>query len=242
MVGWRYALVGLGLALGILVTFAATYSVRSMASFRKPTAKSQILGQHAIATPIWRMPAFWLLVPSMVAIPFTLTALIFHQGYLASELGLSISTFAVGFALFALLQIPGSILGGKWTDRFTARSLMPWHLIPAIGGVSVLALFGTSWSVTIYLALAGFSSGWSNVLRSAVIAEMVPPDGIGGARSIAASAMVISTAAGPAIFGFLHSMGMGVEEILWASIGALVAALLIAFVGNKVASAARPPQ
>jgi MFS family permease len=232
--GWRYALIVFGLILGVLISLAVSYQVRHMASFRRGGRRSAGLDSAGAPVPLWRMPAFWIFVPGMVAVPFTLTALIFHQGLLASELGLPMTAFATGFVFFALMQIPGAMLGGQWTDKFSAQALMPWHLAPAIGGVAILAAIGTSWSVMMYLGLVGFASGWSNVLRSAVIAEMVPSGNIGGARSIATSAMVLSTAAGPALVGFLHSMGLSAREILGVTMILLVMSSMVALVGKHI--------
>jgi MFS family permease len=216
-VGWRYALIASGLVLGMIVSLAVSYQVRHMTRFRSGGGSPAGPESAGTPVPVWRMPAFWIFAPSMVAPSFTVTALVFHQGLLAAELGLPMTAFATGFVFFALMQIPGGMLGGQWTDRFTARALMPWHLLPAIAGIAILAAVGTSWSVMIYLALVGFTSGWSNVVRSAVIAEIVPATNIGSARSIATSAMVLATAGGPAIVGFLHSAGLSAREILGAA-------------------------
>jgi MFS family permease len=234
IIGWRYTFVLYGTILGALVSLAVSFHVRDMKTFRRP-----ISGQSAFAGPasgkfIGRMPAFWAFMPSMIAVPFALTALIFHQGLLASGFDLPLTAFAAGFAFFALMQVPGSMLGGRWTDQTSARFLMSWHVVPVMAGIAVLALAGAVWSAIVFLALAGFSSGWSNVLRSAIIAEMVPAESIGGARSIATSAMVLSTAVGPALFGFLYAQGFDAAGLLWAAFLALGVAGVTSWLANRL--------
>ena len=235
-IGWRYTLVLYGTMLGLLVSLSASLYVRNMKSFRRAVPKHAAVAGRDSATSIWHMPAFWAFVPSMVAVPFALTALIFHQGLLASGFNLSLTAFATGFVFFALMQIPGAVLGGRWTDQTSARFLMPWHIVPAMAGILIFAMAGTTWATIVYLAFAGFSSGWSNVLRSAIIAEMVLAESIGAARSIATSFMVLSTAAGPALFGFLYSQGIDASGLLWAAFLALGIAGIAALAGYRLLS------
>jgi MFS family permease len=247
MAGWRVSFATFGVILGALVALVASYQVRSLLSFRRaggPTTSSRRgeTGEgksgesESGARPIWQMRQFWASLPGFAAIPFTLTALIFHQGLLASGLGLPLATFAAGFVLFAVMQVPGSVLGGKWTDRYSARSLLPWHVAPAMLGIALLALAGSAWAVIIYLALAGFANGWSNVLRSAAIAEMVPATQLGSARSLAASATVLSTAVGPALFGFLHTLGWSADVLLWTAFALLALASASTFSPTRAPS------
>jgi MFS family permease len=134
-IGWRYTFVLYGSLLGVAVSIAASLYVRSTKSFRRPVPSRSTFAGGGSTTAIWRMPAFWAFVPSMVAVPFALTALIFHQGLLANGFNLPLTAFAIGFIFFALMQIPGAMLGGRWTDQTSARFLMSWHLLPAMAGI-----------------------------------------------------------------------------------------------------------
>jgi MFS family permease len=235
MIGWRFSFALSGLVLGVLVSITAAYQVRQMMRFRRPGNEAGPRMRSAAAgVPIWRLPAFWALMPIMIAAPFTLTALIFHQGLIAAGSGLPLTVFAASFVVFALMQVPGSILGGRWIDQVSARMLLPWHLLPAMAGIALLALAGTAWSVVGYLALSGFANGSGAILRSAVIAEMVPTASIGAARSIASSAMVLSTAAGPAVFGLLYGLGLSTQALLWTAFGVFGIASMLAAMANQL--------
>lgn len=236
--GWRTSFAVSGIVLGALVSLAASFHVRNLLDFRRGNSSAGVSGGGlAVGIPIWKLREFWTAMPSLVAIPFTLTALIFHQGLLAAGLGLQLANFAAGFVFFALMQVPGSILGGRWTDNFSARALLSWHVAPAMLGVAILALARSSWAVFVYLALAGFANGWSNVLRNAAIAEMVPASQLGAARSVAASAMVLSTAIGPALFGLLHAQEWSAEALLWTAFGLLALASASTFASRRSHSA-----
>lgn len=225
-VGWRYSFVASGVVLGVLTAMTAAYQVRHHREFRFPTAGFQTFSTGRPGE-IWRNGYFWAISPLMLATPFTLTALIFHQGWIAEQSGMTLTLFAASFVAFALAQVPGSILAGPLVDRLSARSLLPFHLLPGMIGILLLALTGASWAVVVYMALTGFSNGLGGTLRSAVIAEIVEPTKMGAARSFATALMVVSTAGGPAIFGLLIAWGASAAALLWAA-GAIFAAASVA--------------
>jgi MFS family permease len=231
LIGWRWSFALSGLILGILIALTAAYQIRKMYDFRLPPQKLQnIRGPEHINIPIWSLSKFWWLLPSMIAAPFTFTALIFHQGFIAEGSQIPLSVFAASFVIFALMQVPGSVFMGRWIDKFTAQALLPWHLLPAIIGIAVFAMAGSPWAVLFYLAMTGLSNGAGATLRSAVIAEMVPVANIGTARSYATSAMILSTAAGPAFFSMLYAFDIHVMESLWIAVVVLVLTSLIGFI------------
>lgn len=225
-VGWRYSFVASGLVLGVLTAVTAAYQVRHHHEFRFPAAVFQ---SPSTGHPgeIWRNGYFWAISPLMLATPFTLTALIFHQGWIAEQTGMTLTLFAASFVAFALAQVPGSILAGPLVDRFSARRLLPFHLLPGMIGILLFAVTGASWAVVVYMALTGFSNGLGGTLRSAVIAEIVDPATMGAARSFATALMVVSTAGGPAIFGLLIAWGVSPAALLWTA-GAIFAAASVA--------------
>lgn len=230
-IGWRYSFVASGVVLGVLTAVTAAYQVRHHHEFRFPASVfKRASGQ--LSREIWRNRYFWGISPLMVATPFTLTALIFHQGWIAEQSGMTLALFAASFVAFALAQVPGSVLAGPLVDRFSARKLLSFHLLPGIVGIALLALTGAAWAVVAYMALTGLSNGLGGTLRSATIAEIVEPSRMGAARSFATALMVVSTAGGPAIFGALISLGFTATGLLWVAAAIFAAASISGFLVN----------
>lgn len=230
LVGWRLSFVAAGLVLGLVTAAAAAWQVRHMTDFRRPVPAAR---EDRVKRPsLWRSAYTWWLMPVFLASPFVLTAVIFYQGIIANELGLTLALFAGSFVAYALARIPGSLVAGPLIDRWSARALLPLQLLPGALGLIMLATFGAAWSVVVYYALIGFTSGLDGTIRSAAIAEMVDPSELGAARSSLASLAVLSTAAGPAAIGLLLSLGVSLTATLWLGAAVFLAASLLAFAAN----------
>ncbi|MFN3727845.1 MAG: MFS transporter [Allosphingosinicella sp.] len=232
LIGWRYSFLASGIVLGVLTAVTAAYQVRLHREFRFPA--SSLGGSRAARrkAAIWRIPYFWMVAPVMMAAPFTLTALIFHQGWIAQATGMSLALFAASFVAFALAQVPGTVIAGPLVDRFSGRRLLPFHLLPGILGIATLAGFQTVWAVLLYMTLTGLSNGFGGTLRNAAIAEMVDPAHMGAARSFATAMMVLSTAVGPAAFGLLIVAGFDVTALLWTAAAIFAATSILGLAAN----------
>ena len=221
IIGWRFSFMLSGILLGMLVVATALYWIRAQADFRRPYARRKSEGEpdeaEGSSRGILSLPWFWVSLPLFIATPMILTALIFHQGFIAEDLGMTLELFAASFIVFAAVRVPGSLMGGPLVDRFTARAMMPIHLLPAMLGVAIIAIWHHPVAVFLYMALAGFTNGLGGTVRQAVVAELVPASALGAARSVTASMMVFSTAAGPAVFGVLLTGGMHASGLFWIS-------------------------
>ena len=100
------------------------------------------------------------------------------------------------------LPSPGLVLH-LLVDRFGAKNLYPWHLIPLSIGIAVLALVEQSFAAPLYLALAGVSIGLGAPIKTALWAELYGVRHLARIRSWLSSLGVIGTAAGPPVFALL---------------------------------------
>lgn len=231
LVGWRWSFITAGLLMGVGTAALGAWQVRRLSRFRAPMplAADQ---RRSFGGPLWRSAYFRWLIPVLLASPFVVTAIIFYQGLIAEEMGMTLELFAGAFVAYALARVPGSLVAGPLIDRFSGRALLPFQLLPGALGIIILATFGTAWSVLLYYALVGFTGGLDGTIRSAAIAEMVDPSELGAARSSVASLAVLSTAAGPAAIGLLLQFGLSLWSSLWMAAGMFILASVIAFIAN----------
>lgn len=222
--GWRSTYLFFGIIVAALL-FPLSYAlIRNQGQFRKvPSAPEQdfLKDSKKEATPqqqssfqktfFW--PAFGL-VPSFVAVPMLATALIFHQSTLATHYSLSLEVFAQGFMLFALFQILCTFLIGGLIDKFGAQKVYPIHLVALSLTLVFLNSVSTASDVYIYLALLGASAGLGSTTKTALVAELVPPQFLGRAKSLATSLMVLSTAVGPAILSNSLDLGLKLSSFI----------------------------
>ena len=108
----------------------------------------------------------------------------------------------------------GAFGSGPLIDKHSARRLFPWHLIPMMVGIAILALTTTPWVILIYMGLVGITTGFATTLRTAIIPELVPLDEIGAVRSTLTAVMVLASAMGPAIYGWMFAANISIATML----------------------------
>jgi MFS family permease len=152
--------------------------------------------------------------------PFVVTALFLHQGALAQRLEWTLASVASGFVLFAALQGISAFTGGRLIDRFSARALLRFHLLPAGFGVLGLGLAPPDVAMWMMFAGLGLTAGLNGVISGAVWVELFGTRQLGMIRGVYAALMVLSTAAGPVVLGLLLDwqvslLAMGLGLLAW---------------------------
>ncbi|WP_417830184.1 MFS transporter [Thalassospira sp.] len=230
-VGWRYTYAGSAVFILLILVPVAVWLIRSDAKFRNAPVKSNesessSAGNHTAdansSTPesqsdhprLFKSLYVWFCMPMLAAPPLIMTALFFHQGAIASHKGIDLGWFAAGFTVFAITSVLGAFGSGPLIDKHSARRLFPWHLIPMMVGVGILAMTNTPWVILIYMGLVGITVGFATTLRTAIIPELVPLDEIGAVRSTLTAVMVLASAMGPAIYGWMFAADMSIAMML----------------------------
>ena len=162
---------------------------------------------------VLRDPRFYFLLPIMLAAPFIITGLFFHQATLAVAQGWSLALLASAFVAFAMAQTASSLLTGVLIDRFGARRLLHVFLWPLGVGAILLLHVDTAWMAFAYMAMAGFSAGANGSLSGAIWAELYGTRHIGAIRAMFTAMMVFSTAASPVILGIALDKGWGMPAL-----------------------------
>jgi MFS family permease len=165
--------------------------------------------------------------------PLVLTALFFHQAVIASQKGIELGWFAAGFTLFAITSVLGAFGSGPLIDKLGARKLFPYHLVPLMIAVMVLAMTEKAQFIPVYMALAGFTTGFATTLRTAIVPELVPMHEIGSIRSSLTAIMVLASSAGPPIYGWLFAAHVNLPTILMASVAGMAIATLLSWLAER---------
>lgn len=166
-------------------------------------------------------------IPATLMPPFWFTGLFLYQVANAPQLGWTAGIVASAFIGFAATRILFAFVSGFWVDRFTAKKVFPFYLIPMTIGLLLAALYSDVWSAFIYMALAGATLGMGGTVKSALWAEMFGTGMIGTVRSLFSSIMVFSTALSPFLLGWWLDSGIEMPEIfMFAMITSLIFGLL----------------
>ncbi|WP_439527300.1 MFS transporter [Pannonibacter sp.] len=232
LVGWRQTW---GLAALVLVFAVLPLVLQLLSKERVP--KGQDLGRSSTARRNWNRaevlkdPLFYVVTAGVLAPPFIATAILFHQVYLTELRGWPKELFALAFMVMSATAVISSLVLGGLIDRFTARALLPFMLVPLTAGCVVLALVHQPAGVYLFMALLGLSNGFVATFIGALWPELYGTAHLGAIRSVVFAVMVFASALGPGLTGWLIDLGvpfdlqiLGMGLYCLAMIGALTAA------------------
>ncbi|MEX2379412.1 MAG: MFS transporter [Vicingaceae bacterium] len=222
--GWRYSLLS-SMVFVLSVLPLALY----LLTFHKKVATLKLMlpqipekeEDRKAAKPIniIKSKFFWMIAPCNFAAASIGTAILFFQLKLGENKSWSAEWIAASFVAYAIGGALSTILAGWLTDRFRAKNIFFFYLIPFIVGLIALTLSDNQWVYPILVAGIGITNGYGGTVKNAAIAEIYGTKIIGSVRSLYTTVMVFSTAIGPIVFGVFLDAGISFNQLAFASIG-----------------------
>lgn len=174
-------------------------------------------------------PRFYAICPGLLAAPFIVTGLLFHQGRLVEINAWTLPGFAALFPLFAGAAVASGLLTGALADRYGSRRVLPAYLAPLGLALLLFSVTDSLMVAALCMALIGVTAGGATVLFGTVWAELYGLAHLGAIRALAMSLMVFATALGPGAMGVLIDLGVGLDaqfQSLAVYVAACIAGLL----------------
>lgn len=169
---------------------------------------------------------FMVMVPASFILGFSSTAIFFYQYVFVENKGWSVQLYATFFTVYAATRFLFSLFGGLWVDKFTAKVLFRYYLIPMAIGLIPFALMDSIMGAFIFLVLAGITTGVAGTVKTSIIAEIYGTDKLGAIRSVFTMFMVVSTALGPLIVGLLIDAEVSFSTIMLLIAGTMLLVIL----------------
>ncbi|MEL6671458.1 MAG: MFS transporter [Bacteroidota bacterium] len=163
---------------------------------------AQGLGGGKSRKEVMRDPYFYGIVLVMMFMPFFTTGIVINKNLLTEAYGWSEAHLAWGLTLFGIARLLVNVLAGPLIDRYSARRVFSYQLIPLGLSCLLLALFPSATMVLVFFTLAGMSSSFNSITSTALWAEIYGTLHFGAIRSLASTIMVFSTALAPVILGY----------------------------------------
>lgn len=157
---------------------------------------------------------FGIMMPASFTLSFTVTAIFFYQYVFVEDKNWSVQLYATFLTGYAATRFLFSISGGVWVDRFSAKVMFRYILIPFTIGMLPFAFMDSILGALIFLILAGVTVGMSSTVQTSLIAEMYGTEKMGAIRSVFTMFMVLSTALGPLLVGFLIDLNVSFMSIM----------------------------
>ncbi len=178
----------------------------------------------------WR---FYLMTPTLLASPFLLTGLLFHQVSIVESKNWSISIFASGFIGLATASFLTSLALGPLVDKCRATNLLPFILSPLVLALTVLNYFEAEFFGFIYLILLGICFGMNFTISGAIWPELYGTKNLGAIKSLMKAIMVFASALSPWVFGLFFDAGFGITEISYLSICLIILTAILAKISQN---------
>ena len=157
---------------------------------------------------------FYQIIPGLLASPFIITGVLFHQVHLVETKSWSLKMFASCYPLYAL-SATGIMLAAGWiVDRLSSVYLLRFYLLPLGLGLILLGITDKTYIAPIFMLLAGGTAGAATIVMGALWVELYGTDYLGSIRSMCFAIMVISTSIAPGLIGLLIDIGVTLETQL----------------------------
>jgi MFS family permease len=177
---------------------------------------------------------FYLMTPGLMAPGIILTALFFHHLNIADNKGWSHFWITGNYFIYSISVSFIAIFIGALIDKFSAKILVIFSLIPLIVSLLLISFSWDPYIVIIYMFFLGASSGFTYTSHPAIIAEMYGIKYLGSIKSLLSALTVFGSAIGPVIFGGLMDLNFRIETILiYFTIYSVISTFLFIFALQK---------
>ncbi len=162
---------------------------------------------------------FSILLPSSMIVAFTATAVVLYQYVFVEDKGWSPELYAAFFTGYAVTRLLFSLFGGVWVDRFTAKRLFRFYLIPMLFGLLAFGFIDSIIGGLLFLISMGITVGSSGTIKTSVLAEVYGVQKLGRIRSLFTMFAVLSTALGPLLVGWMIDRDWSIQNIMLSLFG-----------------------
>jgi MFS family permease len=163
-----------------------------------------------------KSPLFWSLSLSMMLMPAFSTAFWFHQVHFAEVKGWDHLALVAVFPFGTLALVISTQAFGWAIDRWGVIRLLPIYLLPFALGFMAHAQADRVWWSALGVILMGISGGGQSTIPAACWAQFFGTRHIGAIKSTVVSLMVLGSAIGPGLTGWLIDLGFTLPSQLWA--------------------------
>jgi MFS family permease len=194
-------------------------------------------GRHWRRNEVLRHRMFWLLIPALLAPPAFNTAFFFQQVQFAEVKDWAHLELVAFFPIYTLSAVSAMVVSGLLIDRFGTARIMPVYQLPFAVAFVIFSFAQTPLQALPAFVCLGVSTGVNATLPAAFWAEFYGTRYIGSIKAMASAIMVLGSAIGPGVTGYLITAGLGLEtQMLGISLVFVIASALVAI---GIASAIR---
>jgi len=169
-------------------------------------------GHHWTRKNMLRHPLFWFMIPALLGPSAFNTAFFFQQAHFAQIKGWEHLQLVSYFPIYSVLSVIVMFISGVALDRFGSARLLPFYQLPMVLAFACFALAQSPQVIALGLVFLAITSGANATLPNAFWAEFYGTKYLGAIKSLAAAVMVLGSAIGPGLTGFLIDQGFALDR------------------------------
>ena len=234
-IGWRLTWFSSFIFI-LLILGLSFYFLLKNNNFQKESDFNEDIGQEQIS---WRRRdvlkdfKFYLYLPLSLLMSFTVTGFLFHQVFIADMKSWTMINLAESFVFYAICGIGGSIISGLLVDKFSGRTLIPFHLLP-MAMILVLMLFSDHvYILYLYMAGLGLSNGFTENMSNSLWAEMYGVKNLGSIKALLTFFGVLASASSPFLYGVILDQTKSMNDLIYLSLILIIMFSIMAYMGKK---------
>ena len=185
---------------------------RTPQSIAKEVIAFGLLGRSWTRKEVLTHPLFWFMLPAIIGPSACVTSFFFQQVYFADIKGWSHLQLVALFPIYTLVAIAFNLISGWALDKFGLDRILPFYQIPMVFAFILFYFVSTQMGLAVGLCFLAISSGANSTLPTAFWAEYYGTQFLGTIKALGTAIMVLGSAIGPGMTGFLIDLGFGIEK------------------------------
>ncbi|MBL4812655.1 MAG: MFS transporter [Rhodobacteraceae bacterium] len=202
---------------------------RTPASMAKTEVSAGMGGRQWTRAEAIRHPLFLCLLPALMAFPAFGTAFWFHQVHFTEVKGWDHLALVAVIPLGTLAFIGSTAFYGWAIDKFGVARLLPLFQLPLVVSFALHAYAPSLAFSAVGIFFMGLAGGGNSTLLAACWSEYFGTRHIGAVKAAVAAVMVLGSAIGPGLSGWLIETGVELPQQYWiyACVFALSSAMIV---------------
>jgi len=236
--GWRNAWLLTGIIILIFIAPYTAYLLKDREvyepnqSTEKKKIKEIIIDYRR--SDVLKSGYFYLLLAAILAPPFVLTGIFFHSYHLMDIKGWATEIYALTMPIFSMLLIIFVLISGWAVDKWSAKDLIKFFLLPLSLGSFILAYGQNEISMVLFMIASGITTGFATSISGSLWAELYGTKYLGEIKSVITSGVVASTAISPGLMGYLIDHNVSIEsQIMTFGVYMILITILVVMIKSK---------
>ena len=209
---------------------------RNPQSLAKEVIAFGMLGKSWSRKEVIRHPLFWFMFPALIGPSACTTSFFFQQVYFAEIKGWTHLQLVALFPIYTLVAIIFNLVSGWALDKFGLDRIIPFYQIPLVFAFILFYFVSTQLGLALGLCFLAISAGANSTLPTAFWAEYYGTKFLGTIKALGTAIMVLGSAIGPGVTGYLIDRGFGIEKQYFVFGLYFMFSTFLMYVGIKVYS------